>query len=86
VDLPKLLAEELAPHVTILKVADIAARYADVDNPKAATADNRILGVILPLRDQTWFFKMTGPHDLVGQHKAAFESFVKSVKTLGDKE
>jgi hypothetical protein len=85
VELPKLGEDELAKQVATLQIAGQAARYVDVDNPKSGAANSRILGAIVPLPPQTWFFKMTGPSDLVGRHKAEFESFVKSVK-LGEKE
>ncbi len=39
----------------------------------------RIVGVILPRGDHTYFFKMTGPSELVGNQRSAFETFMKSV-------
>jgi hypothetical protein len=29
---------------------------------------------------QSWFVKLTGPADLVGQQQSAFEAFVKSLR------
>ena len=43
----------------------------------------RILGVVVLRRGQTWFFKMTGPADLVEKQKPAFEAFLKSVRFDG---
>ena len=43
----------------------------------------RMLVVMLPHGRQTWFFKMTGPAELVGREKAAFEKFVQSVQFAG---
>ncbi len=40
----------------------------------------RILVVMLPRGDRTWFFKMTGPAQLVGRQKSAFEEFIRSVR------
>lgn len=85
VKLPKLSEAELARQVSDLEVAGVPAKYVDIDNPEAPVADNRILGVILPLPDSTWFFKMMGPSEVVGRHKGEFEALVKSVK-LGAKE
>jgi hypothetical protein len=85
VKLPKVSAAELAQQVSDIEVAGVTAKYVDLDNPGAAIDDNRIVGAILPLPDSTWFFKMTGPSTLVGRHKAAFESLVRSIK-LGGKE
>jgi hypothetical protein len=63
-----------------LTVAGKEATFVDLDNPGSAKADNRILGVILPVDGATLFFKMTGPSDLVGREKANFETFAKSFK------
>ena len=38
----------------------------------------RILGGILPLHGETWFFKMTGPDELVASQRATFTEFIKS--------
>jgi hypothetical protein len=85
VKLPPLGEDELARQGSQLDVAGQPVRYVDIDNPTNPAPDNRILGAILPLQERTWFFKMTGPSELVGRHKSQFESFVKSVK-LGGKE
>jgi hypothetical protein len=50
--------------------------YLDLAGPEG----QRILVVMVPRGDQTWFFKMTGPAGLVGRQKAAFEAFVQSVR------
>jgi len=39
----------------------------------------RIVGVILPRGDRTYFFKMTGDASLVGNQRPAFDAFMKSV-------
>ena len=82
VGLPKLSARELSETIKELPIAGIKNHYVDLANPKGpAPADkNRILGVIIPMGQESWFVKMTGPHDLVGKHKAEFESFMKSFK------
>jgi hypothetical protein len=56
--------------------------YVDISNPDK-TDTGRILGVIAERGPVTWFFKMNGPPDLVGQQKAAFEAFVQSVRFGG---
>jgi hypothetical protein len=77
VDLPPLPPQELAATVKDMVVAGKEAYYVDLANP----AKNRTLGVILPMNPKSsWFVKMTGPHDLVGQHKTEFEAFVQSFK------
>ncbi len=48
----------------------------------ALTAGNktRLVGVILPLNGQTWFYKLMGDPDLVAQQKDAFIKFVQSAQ------
>jgi hypothetical protein len=42
-----------------------------------------ILGAVVPRGREQWFFKMTGPADVVGRQKSAFEAFLKSVRFEG---
>ena len=42
--------------------------------------EKRILGVILPRGERTWFFKLTAPDALVERERANFIKFVKSVR------
>ncbi|HZU37124.1 MAG TPA: hypothetical protein VFA18_14480 [Gemmataceae bacterium] len=60
-------------------------RHLDADGKTASYVDligpeQRMLAVIVPHSGTTWFVKMLGPKDLVGQQKAAFEAFVKSLR------
>jgi hypothetical protein len=41
---------------------------------------SRMLGAILPQKNQTWFFKLTGPDEAVSAVELAFETFVQSIK------
>ena len=45
----------------------------------------RSLVVAAPNGGRTWFFKMSGPADLVGKQQLAFEAFVRSVQFDGGK-
>ena len=40
----------------------------------------RVLGAIVPYSGSTWFFKMTGPDDLVAREKSAFLAFVQTIR------
>jgi hypothetical protein len=51
-----------------------------VDLAGQGSSGRRILAVLAVRGGTTWFFKMMGPADAVGRHKAAFEQFVKSVR------
>jgi hypothetical protein len=53
-------------------------QYVDLTGPKG-----RILAVLVPRGGTTWFFKMKGPPDVVGRQKAAFETFIGSVRFTG---
>jgi hypothetical protein len=79
VGLGPLDEDQLAKEILWLKVDGEKSPYVDLANPKKADA-GRILGVIAERGSVTWFFKMQGPPDQVGQQKAAFEAFVESVK------
>ncbi len=83
VGLDKLAADDLKKTITELPVAGIKSYYVDLGNPQNPKENNRTLGVIIPAGDATWFIKMSGPHDFVGQQKNAFEAFVKSFKLDG---
>jgi hypothetical protein len=74
-DLPPIPDAEILKQAQTIPVAGIQSTYADFSGKNL-----RILGVIVPMRDATWFIKMTGPPDLVGRQKANFEAFVKSFR------
>jgi hypothetical protein len=67
--------EQLSKDVQNIGIAGNDAPYLDLIGPH-----ERILAVMLPRGDVTWFFKMRGPTDQVGHEKPAFEEFVRSVK------
>jgi hypothetical protein len=82
VQLPELSEQDATATAVKMKVAGIDAYYADIANPAGPPASNRTLGVIIPIGQTTWFIKMWGPHDFVGQQKSDFETFVKSIQFL----
>jgi hypothetical protein len=43
----------------------------------------RLLAVMVPREDSTWFFKIMGPADEVGKHAQAFDDFVRSIHFTG---
>jgi len=83
--LPETTETAMRRELTKLKVAGVEAFYVDLHSPQAAT---RILGVIVPLREdrgpqQSLFFKMIGPADLVSEQKRNFDGFIRSFR-FGD--
>lgn len=65
-----------------LDVGGSQGQYVDLIGPESA-GGLRILVVMVPRDDWTWFFKMRGPTDFVGHQKSAFEAFVGSVRFTG---
>lgn len=62
----------------ITMVDIVSAEAIQPDGSKA-----RILGGILPLAGETWFFKMMGPDEVVAAQRDAFKQFLQSVHVAG---
>jgi hypothetical protein len=76
--LAPLSATELTPAVTRLTVNRLEVSVVDFTNAAAAPA-TRLLGAIVPFGEATWFFKFTGPPELLEAEKAAFFALVQSL-------
>jgi len=64
-----------------LAVAGGQATMMDVTGTDAKTGQKaRLVGIILPQAGQTWFYKLMGDEQLVGQQKEAFVKFIQSAK------
>jgi hypothetical protein len=72
--LPALDEAQLAAAVTRLTVNGLAV--AVVDFPSGA---QRLVGAIVPHGDATWFFKLTGPDDVIAAEKPAFLLFLQTL-------
>lgn len=74
---------------TVVHDVDTAAgkaTVADLTGPEqSGKPRQQTLAAILPHDGQNWYFKLTGPADVVGPEKPKFEAFVKSVR-LGQGE
>jgi hypothetical protein len=78
--LPALAPGEMAS--TAKTIAHGTFRFTVVDYVAASGEPrNRILGAVLPLESETYFFKITGPDAVIEEHKAAFLEFLKTIKT-----
>lgn len=75
VGLGKIGEDQLTREAIAIEVDGKKSTYVDL----AGSGQKRILGVVVPREDKTWFFKFMGPTDLLSKHKPAFEAFVKSV-------
>jgi len=52
----------------------------DFSGSNASNEPTRIVGIILPAGNHTWFFKMTGQDGAVNAHKDGLIKFVQSFK------
>ncbi len=78
VGLDKVPDDKVLRDIKKLSLDGAPAPYVDVAGPLA-----RILVVSYERNDENWFFKMTGPPDLVEAQKKAFETFIQSVRFKG---
>jgi len=51
-----------------------------VDYTGQGAAAQRLLGAIVPVGAETWFFKLSGPAALVGRERDAFMEFLKTIR------
>ena len=59
----------------------VKATLVDISGTDARSGKPaRLVGVIVPLVGQTWFYKLMGDPDIVAQQKDAFTKFVQSAK------
>jgi hypothetical protein len=73
--------EQIRKELVDISVGGIAGKYADLTGAETPGKEpQRILGAIVEQGGRTWFFKMRGPASVVGKQKAAFETFLKSVR------
>jgi hypothetical protein len=81
IGLPPIDAAKLRDELQSIDVAGERANLIELVGPEAAGEKRQsILGVMLERGNQTWFFKMTGPTDLVARQESAFEEFVRSIR------
>jgi hypothetical protein len=83
VGLPPWTEEQFKKEATPLMIGDSPAVMVDLSGDGKPDHQG-ILGAVAQRPGETWFFKMTGPADLVFRQKSAFETFLKSVRFVGD--
>lgn len=78
---PALSAEELDKGAEAVSVDGMVAKvYEQAGENPGSGEKTRILGAILRREGVAWFFKMTGPDELVAQQRPAFREFLESLK------
>lgn len=81
ISLPPVGDGQLPMVTTAMDTAAGPATLVDFPGKDAKTGRQaRLVGVILPLNGQTWFYKLMGDSLVVEHQKAAFLQFVQSVK------
>ena len=66
------------PTIDATGVKAVLADFTGTDARSGKSA--RLVGVVLPLGGQSWFYKLMGDADVVGAQKDAFVKFVQSAK------
>lgn len=79
IQLPPIDEATLAKSLTIVQAQDVVLTMVEMANPGVANPQ-RILGALINLEGNTWFFKLIGPDTLVAAEKNTFVDFLKTVK------
>ena len=70
-----------AASLPVIPASGAKAVFADFTGADARSGKPaRLIGLVLPLNGQTWFYKLMGDPDLVGQQKDALIRFVQSAQ------
>jgi hypothetical protein len=79
--------EEVNKTVEPMSVGGETGSAVDLLGPETAGQSHQeLFAVMLHHQEQSWFFKMKGPADLVERQKPAFATFLKSVRFVEAKE
>lgn len=70
----------LAKVTTTLTVAGGQATFVDMTGKDMSGEAMRLVAAIVPMGDQTWFYKLMGDEKVVADQKDAFTKFVQSAK------
>lgn len=73
--------EDFSKQAQTLDVGGTKATVVDLTGTDSKTGQkSRLIGVIVPQADQTWFYKLMGDGQVVEQQKDAFTKFVQTAK------
>jgi hypothetical protein len=70
----------LAKVTTTLDVAGGQATLVDMTGSDMSGQSNRLVAAIVPMGDQTWFYKLMGDEKVVASEKDAFTKFVQTAR------
>jgi hypothetical protein len=82
IQLPQIAESDLAPAVTTVSASGRAISLVDLvsDGTIKDGKKSRILGGALALDKETWFFKLSGPDELVSAQKEKFKKFLETIR------
>ena len=63
----------------------VASAAGAQNSASARVIDQRMLGAIIPVGDQTWYFKMVGPDAAVSAVRDKFDGLIKTVRFADEK-
>jgi len=80
IQLPPTTKDELAKALEPIDIDQHKGEYIEIAGPAGGKGHDAILGALVDVDAQTWFFKLKGDAELAKREKTRFKSFVQSVK------
>ncbi len=77
---PEIDETKLVEILTRRTIGGAEAAYAELSGPGKEEGPMRLLGAILPHDKRVWFFKLSGPAELVTAQQANFNALLDSIK------
>lgn len=78
--LPPLSEEDFSKETHTMDLAGTRATLVDLTGTDKTGRNTRLIGIIAPQADQTWFYKLMGNPLIVEQQKDAFTKFIQTAK------
>lgn len=78
--LPPLSEEDFSKEARTMDLAGTKATLVDLTGTDKTGKSSRLIGIIAPQSDRTWFYKLMGDPQIVEQQKDAFTKFIQTAK------
>lgn len=78
--LPPLSEEDFSKETRTMDLPGGKATLVDLTGTDKTGKSSRLIGIIAPQTDQTWFYKLMGDPQVVEQQKDAFTKFIQTAK------
>jgi hypothetical protein len=78
--LPPTPADKLDSVVKKISANGLEINAVDLSSPAGTNPPMRMLAAMTNAGGRVWFFKLSGPADVVGKQKDNFDAFIKSIK------